>query len=77
MEISGHIAQGESFIQANTLLNINSEMTKFLYYRKLSACQVDLEFYFSISLLIWQKKFKQSINLYRGVASNSTFYEYV
>ena len=77
VELSGHIAQGESFIQANTLLNNNSEMTKFLYYRKLSACKVDIDFYFSISFLLWQIKLKQSINLYKGVASNSTFYEYV
>ena len=77
VELAGHIAQGNSYIQANTLLNINSEMTKFLYYRELSACKVDLEFFFSISLLIWKKKYKQSINLYRGVALNSTYYEYI
>ena len=77
VELSGHIAQGDSIIQANTLLNKNSEKTKFLYYKKLSSCRVDLEFFFSFSLIIWEKKYKQSINLYKGVSANSSFYEYV
>jgi hypothetical protein len=77
VELEGHIAQGDSFIQANTLLNNNSEKTKFLYYSKLSSCRVDLEFHFSISLLSWENNFKQSINLYKGVSSNSSYHEYV
>ena len=77
VELSGHVAQGESYIQANTLLKINSEKTKFLYYKNLFSCRVDLDFYFSISLIVWEKKFKQSINLYKGVSSNSTYSEYV
>ena len=77
VELSGHIAQGDSFIQANTLLKNNSKKTKFLYYKKLSSCRVDLDFYFSISFIIWEKKFKKSINLYKGVSLNSSFSEFV
>ena len=77
VELSGHIAQGDSFIQANTLLKNNSKKTKFLYYKKLSSCRVDLDFYFSISFIIWEKKFKKSINLYKGVSLNSSFSECV
>ena len=77
VELSGHIAQGDSFIQANTLLNKNSEKTRFLYSKKLSSCRVDLEFFFSFSLKVWEKKYKESINLYKGLSVNSSFIEYV
>ena len=77
VELKGQIAQGDSYIQANTLLNINSKNTKFIYSRALSSCRIDLEFYLSVSLKFWENKLKKSINLYKGVPSYSSFYEYV
>ena len=76
-ELTGHIAQGNSYIQANTLLNINSKKAYFSYYKNLYSCRVDLEFYFSIWLIFWKKKFKETINIFKGFSSYDYFYEYV
>ena len=70
-ELVGHIAQGNTYIQANTLLNINSNKIYFLYYKKLYACRVDLELYFS-----WEKNFRENITLYNGISSYDYFYQY-
>ena len=75
-ELVGHIAQGNTYIQANTLLNINSNKTYFLYYKKLYAFRVDLELYFSISLLFWEKNLRENINLFNGISSYDFFYQY-
>jgi len=76
-EITGYIAQGTAYIQANTLLNSNSKKALFVYYKNLSTCRVDLEFYFSIWLIVWKKKFKETINLFKGFSSYEYFYQYL
>ena len=77
VELIGHISQGEAYIEANTLLKDNSEQTQFLYFKKFSSCSIDLEFYFSFSLILKNFKQKKSIAIYKGLSSNSTFIEKV
>ena len=80
-EVTGHIAEGNAYIQANTLLNVKSKsMSKkayFVYYKNLYSCRVDLEVYFSIWLIFWKKTFKDRFNIFKGLASYEHFYEYV
>ena len=74
--LTGYIAKGNSYIQANTLLKVHSKLTKFSFYKYLNSCSVDLEFYFSIWLIFWEKKFSTSFNLFKGISSYDYFYDY-
>ena len=74
--ITGHISKGNSYIQANTLLNINSQLSKFVFSNTVTSSSVDLKFYFSIWLLFWKKTYSTTINLFKRSSSNQYYYEF-
>mgnify|MGYP006873051906 CR=1 FL=1 len=76
-ELIGYIAQGNTYIQANTLLNYNSKKAYFLYNKKISSDRVDLSFYFTTSKIFSNRKYNETINLYKGNSSYDYFNEYV
>ena len=73
-QITGSIGEGDTYIQANSILN--SDMTKFWYYRELTTCSVDLKLFFSVWILFWKKEFSKTFNLYGGLSSYDNFYKY-
>ena len=62
-KLTGNIARGEAYIQGNTLLKSGSKLAIFYFYRKISACSVDLSFYFTINLVLWKKTYEKTFNL--------------
>ena len=74
VELTGNIAKGSSYIQANTLTN--KKLALFYYYKKISSCSVDLSLYFAINLLFYRKKYTYDIQLYKGFSASEYFYDY-
>ena len=75
-KLKGNIANGEAYIQGNTLLEYGSNLALFYFYKKITACSVDLSFYFTINLLFWKKTYETTINLFKGFSSDDEFYLY-
>ena len=73
--LTGHIVTGEAYIQANTLLNSNSNLARVEYYKAINSCAVDISFYFSVYLLFYEKKFSKDIRLYEGFSSFERYYK--
>ena len=73
-QINGNIGDGDSYIQANSILN--SDMTRFIFYKKLTACSIDLKLYFSIWLLFWEKEYSKTFNIFGGLSLYENFYKY-
>ena len=73
--LTGHIVTGEAYIQANTLLNNNSNLARVEYYKEINSCAVDISFYFSVYLLFYEKKFSKDIRLYEGFSSFEKYYK--
>jgi hypothetical protein len=74
--VVGHLAKGNSYIQANTLLNNNSNLARFIFYRDMKSCSVDIEFYFSVWLVVYEKTFKETINIFKGFSNYLNTYGY-
>ena len=74
VEVTGGIAKGNSYIQANTLMKSNPSLTKFIFYKNIYACSIDISFYFSIWLLFWEKTFKTTMNIFKGIPSYEYYY---
>jgi len=74
VELTGNIAKGSAFIQANTLTNAHKAL--FYYYKQISSCSVDLSFYFTINLLFYKKKYTYDIQLYKGFSASEYLYDY-
>ena len=74
VELSGNIAKGTSYIQANTLTNAN--LALFYFYKEISSCSVDLSFYFTINLLFYKKKYSYDTQLYKGYSASEYYYDY-
>ena len=75
-KLKGNIANGEAYIQGNTLLEYGSNLALFYFYKKITACSVDLSFYFTINLLFWKKTYETTINLFKGFSSDDESYLY-
>jgi hypothetical protein len=74
VELTGNIAKGKSYIQANTLTNAN--LALFYYYKEISSCSVNLSFYFTINLIFYKKKYSYDVQLYKGYSASEYFYDY-
>jgi len=74
VELTGNIAKGSAYIQANTLTNANRAL--FYYYKQISSCSVDLSFYFTINLLFYKKKYTYDVQLYKGFSASEYLYDY-
>ena len=72
--LTGHIVSGEAYIQANTLVNSNSNLARVEYYKEINSCAVDISFYFSIYLLFYEKKFSKDIRIYDGFSDFENYY---
>ena len=74
--LTGHIVKGNSYINANTLLKIYPNWTKFTYSKQNYAMSVDLNFYFSVWLIFWKKTFQKNINIYKGIPISEYYYRF-
>ena len=70
--LTGHIVTGDAYINAKSLLN--KDLTRVEYYKKINSCAVDISFYFSVYLLLWEKKYSKTIRLYKGFSSLENYY---
>ena len=73
VKIMGHIADGIQYIQANTISK--SGQTGVERYKRINSCSVDLELYFSVWILFWEKRYNIIINLFKGFSSNERKYQ--
>ena len=73
VKIMGHIADGIQYIQANTISK--SGQTSVERYKRINSCSVDLELYFSVWILFWEKRYNIIINLFKGFSSNERKYQ--
>jgi hypothetical protein len=73
-KVTGSIGEGNSYIQANSILN--SDKIKIIFYNRLSSCSVSLDIYFSIWILFWKKEYSQTFNLFKGFSVYDYYYEY-
>ena len=76
VSVIGSIAKGNSYIQANTLLNNKSNLAKFIFYKNMNSCSVDIEFYFSVWLIVYEEKYSTTYNIFKGFSSYEYFYNY-
>lgn len=72
--ISRQFIKGTSYIQVNSISN--SDNSEVIFYRDFNIFSVDLEIYFSIWLIFWEKKYSQTFNLFRGfnIYKKETYY---
>ena len=74
--LRGTLASGYTYIEANTLLNYGSKITRFYFYRRLDACSLDIYFSFTINLIFWKKTYETTLNLFRLYSSSQSYYSY-
>ena len=76
VSVAGHLAKGNSYIQANTLLNSKSNLARFIFYRDMRSCSVDIEFYFTIWYIFDEETFSETINIFKGFSNYLNVYGY-
>ena len=74
--VTGHIVKGNSYVQANTLLNIYPNWTKFTFSKQNYAFSVSLNFSFSIWLIFFRKRFETNIQIYKGIPISEYYYRF-
>lgn len=76
VSMSGKLAKGNSYIQANTLLNQKSYLTRFIFYRDIKSSGVDIEFCFIRKFLFHTDKYRSTYHIFKGFLSYLSYCKY-
>ena len=73
-KISRQFIKGTSYIQVKSISN--SDQSEVIFYKNFNIFSVDLEIYFSIWLIFWEKKYSKTFNLFSGypIYRNEIYY---
>ena len=72
-----HLAKVKSYIEANTLLKFKSDKTLFKFSKNMNSESLDLKIIFLlIDLLVTDKEYGETINLYEGITDYEDFSYY-